>query len=41
MSDTLTVILRGRLVGSYDPRGVTPETLGAAMTGADGSGAVA
>ncbi len=41
MSDTLTVILRGRLVGRYDPRNVTPETLGAAMTGADGSGAVA
>ncbi len=36
MSDRLTVILRGRLTGSYDPRTVTPEELGAAMTGADG-----
>ncbi len=35
MSDRLTVILRGRLAGSYDPRTVTPEQLGAAMTGAD------
>ena len=34
MSDTLTVILRGRLIGTYDPRTVTPEQLGAAMTGA-------
>ena len=34
MSDTLQVILRGRLVGSYDPREVTPEQLGTAMTGA-------
>lgn len=33
MSDTLTVILRGRLVGSFDPAGVTPEILGIAMTG--------
>jgi simple sugar transport system ATP-binding protein len=33
MSDTLTVILRGRLVGTYDPRTVTPESLGVAMTG--------
>ncbi len=35
MSDRLTVILRGRLTGTYDPRTVTPEQLGAAMTGAD------
>ncbi len=35
MSDTLTVILRGRLVGTYDPRVVTPESLGGAMTGGD------
>lgn len=34
MSDRLTVILRGRLTGTYDPRTVTPEQLGAAMTGA-------
>jgi simple sugar transport system ATP-binding protein len=34
MSDRLTVILRGRLIGSYDPHTVTPEQLGAAMTGA-------
>ena len=34
MSDTLQVILRGRLVADVDPRTVTPEELGAAMTGA-------
>jgi simple sugar transport system ATP-binding protein len=34
MSDTITVILRGRLVGEYDPLTVTPEQLGSAMTGA-------
>jgi ABC-type uncharacterized transport system ATPase subunit len=33
MSDTLTVILRGRLVGTYDPREITSEELGVAMTG--------
>jgi len=33
MSDTLTVILRGRLTGTYDPRSVTPDQLGIAMTG--------
>ncbi|GAA2004012.1 simple sugar transport system ATP-binding protein [Nakamurella flavida] len=33
MSDTLTVILRGRLVGTYDPATVTPDDLGVAMTG--------
>ncbi len=38
MSDTITVILRGRLVGRYDPRNVTPEQLGSAMTGAAGDG---
>ncbi|MDQ2797590.1 MAG: ABC transporter ATP-binding protein [Actinomycetota bacterium] len=37
MSDTLEVILRGRLVASVDPSTVTPEQLGAAMTGADSS----
>ncbi|WP_051267080.1 ABC transporter ATP-binding protein [Nakamurella lactea] len=35
MSDTLTVILRGKLAGSYDPAAVTPEQLGIAMTGGD------
>jgi simple sugar transport system ATP-binding protein len=35
MSDTLQVILRGRLVGTFDPKAVNPEDLGAAMTGAD------
>ncbi|MUL42470.1 ABC transporter ATP-binding protein [Streptomonospora sp. PA3] len=34
MSDTLHVILRGRLVAQADPMTVTPEELGAAMTGA-------
>ena len=34
MSDTLKVILRGRLVEEVDPHTVTPEELGAAMTGA-------
>jgi simple sugar transport system ATP-binding protein len=35
MSDTLRVILRGKLVAEVDPRSVTPEDLGAAMTGAE------
>jgi len=35
MSDTLRVILRGRLVADVDPATVTPEQLGSAMTGAD------
>jgi ABC-type uncharacterized transport system ATPase subunit len=34
MSDTLHVILRGRLVAEVDPGTVTPEELGSAMTGA-------
>jgi simple sugar transport system ATP-binding protein len=34
MSDTLKVILRGRVVEEVDPRTVTPEVLGSAMTGA-------
>jgi general nucleoside transport system ATP-binding protein len=34
LSDTIQVILRGRLVASADPRSVTPEELGSAMTGA-------
>ena len=35
LSDTLKVILRGRIVAEVDPSTVTPEELGAAMTGAD------
>jgi simple sugar transport system ATP-binding protein len=34
MSDTLKVILRGRIVDEVDPRSTTPEELGSAMTGA-------
>jgi ABC-type uncharacterized transport system ATPase subunit len=34
MSDTLKVILRGRIVIEVDPHTVTPEELGSAMTGA-------
>ncbi len=34
MSDTIKVILRGKLVGDFDPADVTPEQLGSAMTGA-------
>jgi ABC-type uncharacterized transport system ATPase subunit len=34
LSDTIEVILRGRLVGTFDPARVTPEELGSAMTGA-------
>jgi simple sugar transport system ATP-binding protein len=36
LSDRIEVILRGRLVGSFDPDDVTPEQLGSAMTGAGG-----
>ena len=39
MSDTLHVILRGRLVAEADPTDVTPEQLGSAMTGAGLAGA--
>jgi simple sugar transport system ATP-binding protein len=39
MSDSLKVILRGRLVADVDPAHVTPEQLGAAMTGADSEAA--
>jgi ABC-type uncharacterized transport system ATPase subunit len=35
MSDTLHVILRGRLVATVDVKTVTPEELGSAMTGAE------
>ncbi len=34
MSDRLAVILRGRLVSYVDPKSVTPQELGSAMTGA-------
>ena len=34
LSDRIEVILRGRLVGSFDPSDVTPQQLGSAMTGA-------
>jgi general nucleoside transport system ATP-binding protein len=33
LSDRIEVILRGRLVGEFDPKNVTPQDLGAAMTG--------
>ena len=36
LSDRIEVILRGRLVGTFDPDDVTPEQLGSAMTGAGG-----
>ncbi len=35
MSDTLRVLLRGRLVATADPQTVTPQELGSAMTGAE------
>lgn len=34
LSDTIRVMLRGRLVAEADPRTVTPQELGSAMTGA-------
>ena len=33
LSDTIQVILRGRMVGTFDPSQVTPQDLGSAMTG--------
>jgi simple sugar transport system ATP-binding protein len=39
LSDTLLVMLRGRLVASLDPARVTPEQLGSYMTGAAVEGA--
>jgi general nucleoside transport system ATP-binding protein len=39
LSDRIEVVLRGRLVAEFDPRSVTPEQLGSAMTGAGGQGA--
>ncbi|GAA3992139.1 ABC transporter ATP-binding protein [Allokutzneria multivorans] len=38
LSDTIKVMLRGRLVADADPATVTPEQLGSAMTGAAGEG---
>jgi general nucleoside transport system ATP-binding protein len=38
LSDTIKVMLRGRLVADADPSTVTPEQLGSAMTGAAGAG---
>ncbi len=35
LSDTIQVVLRGRLVAEFDPRTVTPQQLGSAMTGAE------
>jgi simple sugar transport system ATP-binding protein len=35
LSDTIQVILRGRFVGTFDPGSVTPQDLGAAMTGGE------
>ena len=37
LSDTLKVILRGRIVADFDPQTVTPTMLGSAMTGAGGA----
>ena len=34
LSDTIRVLLRGRLVGEFDPKTLTPQKLGSAMTGA-------
>jgi simple sugar transport system ATP-binding protein len=33
LSDRIQVILRGQLVGEFDPRKVTPQDLGSAMIG--------
>jgi general nucleoside transport system ATP-binding protein len=35
LSDTIQVILRGRMVGTFDPSDVTPQDLGTAMTGGE------
>jgi len=35
LSDTIQVILRGRFVGTFEPSTVTPQELGAAMTGGE------
>ncbi|MFS3128267.1 ABC transporter ATP-binding protein [Nocardioides sp. Bht2] len=36
LSDRIKVILRGEIVGDFDPRNVTPQDLGQAMTGGKG-----
>jgi simple sugar transport system ATP-binding protein len=41
LSDTLHVMLRGRLVATLDPTQVTPEDLGSHMTGAHGTAGAA
>ena len=38
LSDRIEVILRGRLVGEFDPKTVTPQDLGSAMTGGGSEG---
>ncbi len=38
LSDSIRVLLRGRLVGHFDPQTVTPQELGSAMTGAGETG---
>jgi simple sugar transport system ATP-binding protein len=38
LSDTIRVLLRGRLAGDFDPQTVTPSELGSAMTGAGEAG---
>jgi ABC-type uncharacterized transport system ATPase subunit len=35
LSDTIQVVLRGKFVGTFDPATVTPQDLGAAMTGGE------
>lgn len=35
LSDTIQVILRGKMVGTFEPSKVTPQDLGAAMTGGE------
>ena len=35
LSDTIQVLLRGRFVGTFEPSTVTPQDLGAAMTGGE------
>jgi simple sugar transport system ATP-binding protein len=37
LSDAIQVLLRGKLVGAFDPQSVTPQELGSAMTGAGGA----
>jgi simple sugar transport system ATP-binding protein len=41
LSDRIAVILRGAITGEFDPRTVTPQALGAAMTGVAGMSGVA